>query len=278
VRTVNKWKTKRAWTALHVFNLRKTYDFSDRQRKPRNTAEYHHSRQCPVDKCMAIVRNLLSHLLKFHRIQKNTDNVNTGEKTARKLKEDADESVSSSLCSDSDGGKHSDAASSMSVESDATAAAADDTTPATNDDTVTAPAAPVGLPTDFVTFQTWLQSTDGGRKCEKSAKQYAFQVGVIFGAIDENASVSSLWNKKLVSKFLSEDAVERQFLPGTVKSYLSSLRHWYSYVLAEESDMPSRQEKDMISNMSDRVARWINSYRKDAASRTSKKWMQTLES
>jgi site-specific recombinase XerD len=66
---------------------------------------------------------------------------------------------------------------------------------------------------------------------------------------------------------LNEDAVQKQFLPGTIKSYLSSLRHWYSYVLADEAERIRQEDKEHIQNMSQRVQRWINSYSKESSAR-----------
>jgi hypothetical protein len=46
---------------------------------------------------------------------------------------------------------------------------------------------------------------------------------------------------------------------------LSSLRHWFSYIVAEESDRLTAEEKQQIQQVSDRVFRWIGSYRKEGA-------------
>lgn len=126
------------------------------------------------------------------------------------------------------------------------------------------------LPTDFLQFRSWLQSPDGGRKCMKSAKQHTFQVGTIFGAVGGN-TVASLWCRQLLVRFLTVYALEKQFSPGTIKSYLSSLRHWYAYILSEEADRITVVVKQQIQHMSDRVSRWIASYRKDSAVRSLQK-------
>ena len=87
------------------------------------------------------------------------------------------------------------------------------------------------LPTDFLQLQKWLQSADGGLKCEKSAKQHCQQTSVTFKAVDDALeNISSLWNTLLLKKFLTDHVVEKQFAPKTIKSYLSSLCHWYCYI------------------------------------------------
>jgi hypothetical protein len=97
------------------------------------------------------------------------------------------------------------------------------------------------LPNDFLQFQIWLQSPDGGKKCEKSAKQHSFQVGVILDAVNSERNVSSLWNSKLLMKFYTHATSDKKFLPATTKSYFNSLRHWFSYILSEESDRISAE-------------------------------------
>jgi hypothetical protein len=134
------------------------------------------------------------------------------------------------------------------------------------------------LPNDFLQFQTWLQSPDGGRKCEKSAKQHAHQMGVILEAVDDNVnkSVSSLWSKTKLTKFVTVDVLDKEFMPGIVKSYLSSVRHWHSYILAEERDRLGSEACQQIQHMSDRMSRWITSYRKESAARSLEKTDQDI--
>jgi len=127
------------------------------------------------------------------------------------------------------------------------------------------------LPSDFLQFQIWLQSPDGGKKCEKSAKQHSFQVGVILDAIDSDRNVSSLWNSKLLMKFYTHATSDKKFLPATTKSYFNSLRHWFSYILSEESDRISVEVRQQIQHTRERVARWITSIRKESSARSLEK-------
>jgi site-specific recombinase XerD len=277
---VHKWKKERARTALQVFNLRKPYEFTERRRTSKQP-DYHHPRQCPMEGCSAIVKRLSPHLTQFHHISKKSGMFKTlvilSKKRLRQKIQPVDDSDLEEAWSD-DGSEF--AGSKTGSENEKLSDVANDPRNAAvreneNEDGVycTSEAGDIQesqqseLPTDFLQFQMWLQSADGGRKCEKSSKQHAFQVGVIFEAIDQDKRVSSLWCKKKLSQFLAVDVVRKGFMPRTIKSYLSSVRHWYAYILAEESDRITADEKQKIQLMSDRVSRWINSYRREAAAK-----------
>jgi len=54
-------------------------------------------------------------------------------------------------------------------------------------------------------------------------------------------------------------------MPGTVKSYLCSVRHFYSYFLTE--NVLSQEEKQKIQQMKDCVSRWIQACRRESCQR-----------
>jgi len=83
---------------------------------------------------------------------------------------------------------------------------------------------------DWEKFEKWMISADSGRTAAKSAKQHSFQAKTVLCAIDKGQFISSLWNKSLLITFLQSYAPERKMLPGTIKSYLSSVRHFMAIV------------------------------------------------
>jgi site-specific recombinase XerD len=281
LKNVHHWKQERARNALQVFNLRKQYEFVHERSMPKEKKpDYHHPRLCPVDNCHAVVKRISTHLCKYHHIDKKSGLFKTLVVVARKRNRkhlgntaEMDQSDDSSFEEDETAEPVEPTNMIQLVQSNEADEQSVDMVPADMDETendVVPSETPdddhrAALPTDFLQFQVWLQSADGGRKCEKSAKQHAFQVGVIFEAVAESRHVSALWNHKLLSQFLNVHAVQKQFLPATVKSYLSSLRHWFSYIVAEESDRLTVEEKQQIQQVSDRVSRWIGSYRKEGA-------------
>ena len=88
---------------------------------------------------------------------------------------------------------------------------------------------------DFDTFQKWLMSADGGKKDIKSAEQHTSQLTAIFGCVYKDQQ--QLINKNNVNdKFLDVYISEKKFLPGTIHSCMSSLIHWFDYLLVGNED------------------------------------------
>lgn len=229
-----------------------------------------------MDNCFAVVKRISTHLSQYHHIDKKSHLFKTLVLVAKKRNKKqlalTDETDQSDMSSIEDEPLGTMQVNQSSPDLDAQSIDMASTDMAEMEDDAVASEIPdeirhAALPTDFLQFQMWLQSADGGRKCEKSAKQHAFQVGVIFDAVAESRHVSALWDYKLLSGFLKVHAVEKQFSPATIKSYLSSVRHWFSYIVAEESDRLTSEEKQRIQQVSDRVLRWIGSYKKEAALR-----------
>jgi len=290
---VHHWKPEKARTAVLTYGLRKPYSVNV---KELNAKSKRRSRLCPMDNCTSLVKRLSPHLSDYHHLNKKSQLFRTMLVLARKrgkaqpgieIDDETDFLPESDLSADELSGDD-DLTTNDDVDDLNNNNAAIKAQLPTNDvvddlivDDLNNDNAEVEaqlpeykseLPTDFLQFQTWLQSPDGGRKCEKSARQHAHQVGVIFAAIDSSkSSVCSLWCSKLLTKFLTADVVAKQFLPATTKSYLNSLRHWYSYILSEETDRITTEVKQQIQSTSSRVARWIASYRKDAAARNLEK-------
>lgn len=92
-----------------------------------------------------------------------------------------------------------------------------------------------GDPESIPQLSKWLQSPDGGKKDVKTAKQHVSQIKNILSVIDEKKRLASLLDITLLKyKFVAY--AEEKYVPQTIKSYLMSLRHFYSYVLAEKPE------------------------------------------
>jgi len=65
---------------------------------------------------------------------------------------------------------------------------------------------------------------------------------------------------------------EQKYVPQTIKSYLMSLRHFYSYVLAEKPGIDATTE--LVTQMKEKVKRWSLSYKRLSQKR---KWEKTEE-
>ena len=98
---------------------------------------------------------------------------------------------------------------------------------------------------------------------DKSAKQHTAQVKTILGS---NENISCLWSKAHLRKFTDTCAAEKQLHPGTIKSYLASVKHLYAFLLAD-GNFISDNDKVGINYMSGCLTRWIRAYRKESAKR-----------
>ena len=66
----------------------------------------------------------------------------------------------------------------------------------------------------------------------KTAKQHALQIKRILFVIDLDKKVSSLLDFGLLKEKFVKHA-EEKYVAETIKSYLTSLQHFYSYLLSE---------------------------------------------
>lgn len=137
-----------------------------------------------------------------------------------------------------------------------------------------------GFTTDktLTEFETWLVSTDGGRKTDKSAKQHKAQVRTVLLSADTNScKLQTLWDRSALQHFTDVYAVEKLLSATTIKSYLCSIRHFYTFLLNESADL-SVSVKVSLREMSDRLAKWITSYRKESAAQRLNKQDRNLNS
>jgi len=121
------------------------------------------------------------------------------------------------------------------------------------------------LASEWGQFEQWLVSPDGGMVAEKSAKQHVAQVRTVLSSSNMDSTVENLWDKAKLRHFLDRHAVDKKLMPGTIKSYLASIRHFYMHCLTRE-ELTSTQ-KNKIQSMNNCVTRWMKAYRKESARR-----------
>ena len=298
---VHGWPKHQARAAVLRFNLRKKYSFStaesaaagnrkgktnaDEQEQKRCNKDYHKKRCCPMVGCSAVVKRLPAHLQNVHGfspksskyktllgkalpLPKRPYSVQKIEKRAAAVKkiefdppmpdipqvntvrndedeeinlEDFEQTETSSTCDDV-----------ILIEDDVDSSESPD-------------------PEVLVRLANWLQSPDGGKKDEKTAKQHVSQVKNILSLIDAERRVTSLFDCSLLNdKFVKY--AEQKYVPQTIKSYFMSLRHFYSYVLAEKPEIDATTE--LVTQMMEKVKRWSSSYKRSSQKR---KWEKMEE-
>ena len=112
-------------------------------------------------------------------------------------------------------------------------------------------------------WENWFMSPDGGNKKQKDARHHARQVGKV---LQDIGSLSNLFNKTILwQSWLQpfekrKDSKGKTTAVGTIKSYLSSLHLFYSYLINENIEVPATQEE--VLRTKETVKTWSRNYRK----------------
>ena len=130
------------------------------------------------------------------------------------------------------------------------------------------------LPPLIREFQEWLASPDGSKKDEKTVMQHGSQLFIMLKAIDDSQNLHSLFDLKLIrQQFLNGFVEEKKYEAGTIKSYLMSLRHFYSFLLSEKPNAIKFNWLD-VSSVREKVKMWSASYKRESSTR---KWQKLEE-
>ena len=128
-----------------------------------------------------------------------------------------------------------------------------------------------GMPTLIVNFEDWLLSPDRGNRDKKTAKQHSAQLFALLKAIDDQEDLKSSLDLMLFRHvFLKNYVRDKNYEAGTIKSYLMSLRHFYSFII---SDSPGnfKYNVDEVASAREKVKMWSVSYKREASTRKWKK-------
>ena len=273
---VHHWSHSQSRAAVTNFNLRKKYTFKsqmsaeagNRKRKLNGDKatkfhkDYHKKRICPMMGCSACVKRLPAHLKNVHGISPSTDEYKRLLKKALPKKKrpcsvlEAENRLKEEFHKDEALSKRKRPYSDLvQVEegADEAAAVVDSVEVQLEDEFNT-------NPLFILTFSKWLQSPDGGKKDGKTAKQHASQITRILSVIDTDKKVESLLDLTLLKeKFVTY--AEEKYLPETIKSYFTSLKHFYSFLLSERPDNVEVRS-ELVIQVWEKVKRWSSSYKR----------------
>jgi site-specific recombinase XerD len=297
LRLSHGWKAEDARTALQRSCLRKTYTLKN-PHKPRVSSDRHKPRQCPIDGCLSVVKRLPPHLQQHHHIDLKSSLYRELLMTSRRVQKDkkrgllgdegySEESESSEAngfvaeVSDAD---EEDGPSSQQWSSCRPPAVMDSMQGSSNtalgeiaDEErescvprqMKVKATRALVDDECAEFASWLASADGGLKDNKCAKQHACQIKTIITAVDsdETGSAVLLEKKTIQDRFLGCYVDQKNLAPGTIKSYLTSLRHWYSFLLQKNAATQTQEMKQHIHTLHDCIGHWLSSYRKECSKR-----------
>lgn len=119
-------------------------------------------------------------------------------------------------------------------------------------------------------FCNWMLSPDGEQKDRKTATQHVAQVKRIISTLGKG--LECLLDKKEIRDVFLPNAKEK-YHPATIKSYLTSLQHFCSFLL-EDNPSDVNFEKDTIIILRDKLKKWSASYKRDT---TKRRWERQEE-
>ena len=96
-------------------------------------------------------------------------------------------------------------------------------------------------------------------------KQYGSQLYSMLKVIDEEEDMKSLLDVKLVHQvFLKTHVENKKYEAGTIKSYLMSLRHFYTFLI---SDRPKNFKFNVeeVNAVREKVKMWSTSYKRESS-------------
>ena len=259
MRNVHNWTKEAAAKVLSKYNIRKKEKNEDKDR--------HLRRRCPIRGCFSVVLRLSAHLQKVHKLEKTSKAYSEAMKSSRvaskgqhtflKWKEQRAQNVSTNIAVESQNEEPS-------------------TTPAdlhTGVEPKEASRKVVAYPV-LRQFEVWLQTPDGGKRDSKTSKQHSSQMVGLLNAIDDTCDIYSLLDLNLVSSmFLQSHVKKKNYEAGTIKSYLMSLRHFYTFLLSEKpSDL--QFNVDDVRAAREKVSLWSTSYKRETCTR---RWVKLAE-
>jgi site-specific recombinase XerD len=275
MRDVHKWTKEGASKVLLKYNIRKR--MSPEKKHGIKHKDYHTRHRCPISQCHSVVFRLTPHLQKVHKLESSSEEYQNAMLKATvvpdkkhpmvRWKEQRVHLTSTSVKDCEEQQKSARMVDESSVD------LLEEENETDND---SGDLSKLQFPTHPVVgmLETWMLSADGGRRDHKTAKQHCSQLFGLLKAIDDTENINSLLDLKLVRNvFLNCYVVEKDYEVGTIKSYLMSLRHFYSFLLDEK---PSEVDFDVeeISAARKRVEMWSVSYRKESSIR---KWQKLEE-
>ena len=304
MRNVHKWTEEASRKVLSKYNIRKRKS----PKKSPKKKDYHRRRRCPVSQCQSIVFRLTQHLKKVHKMKRSSTEFRDALENARVVpdikhpllrKKDERAKKRSVLLTDwnrpstSAAYHEGDSSDKINEQAKKTSVLMTDwNRPSTSaayheddssDDKISdCPARRSDESTNeqiaknpvILKFEEWMLSPDGGKRDAKTAKQHSSQVFGMLKAIDDEEDMHSLLDLALVRNvFLKSHVVTKKYEVGTIKSYLMSLRHFFSFLLSDKPDEVDFDAHD-IKAAREKVQLWSTSYRKESSVR---KWQKLEE-
>ena len=291
-----------ARTAVSRLGLRKKYQFSDDEKAKagnrkvkQETTERKCQRKpcrkkktCPLKGCMTTTNRLPQHLQRVHKMQR-TDAKYTKALSMAKIilrdrprvflrmtqarqERDGDESAAMSV--DESDGEADTTEEENSVEPDDPEANINEGSYDSGSEAFeNATTQGEDVSKTLRSFRDWLLSPDGGKKDGKTAKQHVSQVNKVLSVVGEGTQLSSLVESKKIRDTFLQQYAAKKYHAATIKSYLMSLQHYCSILLADQPSGVTFNKENVLS-LREKLKRWSSSYKRE---NTRRRWEKMEE-
>jgi len=305
LRNVHKWNEVHARTAVSRLGLRKKYQFSDEEKAmagnrkvKKETTERKCQRKpcrkkkiCPLKGCMTTTDRLPQHLQRVHKMQRtdakytkalsmakiiarDKPHVFLRMKQARQRDQERDGDESSVMSVDESDGGIEMTEEDNSVDSDNSEAKINEGSHDSRSEAFEkAETQGEDVSKTLRSFRDWLLSPDGGKKDGKTAKQHVSQVNKVLSVVGEGTLLSSLIDSKKIRDTFLQQYAAKKYHAATIKSYLMSLQHYCSFLLADQPGGVTFDKENVLS-LREKLKRWSSSYKRE---NTRRRWEKMEE-
>ena len=271
---VHGWSKEHARTAVIRFGMRKKYAFTEPGKAPKkkkNTEDknvvigskrkdYHHYHYCPIHGCMALVKRMPPHLKQVHKLQPGShEYISALSRVWGPVRESNMAPYHK---------RPQKSTSVIALEDDVADAMEESTDQNETDDNISLDeSSNFDFSSAAARFEAWLKPADGGNLDETTSKQHRAQIVKILKVIDSGQVLTSLFDERLINETFLEGYAKKKYYPKATKSYLMSLRHFYSCCLRESSRCDISITAENILALKEKVTRWSSSLRKGCSRR-----------
>lgn len=274
MRNVHKWTKEAAANVVSKYNIRKRKSLDEKGDSSRKN--YHRRRRCPVSGCHSVVYRMATHLQEVHHMKKSSHVYINAISTATIVpdvkhpsilwKEERAQRISTPLVMQDKGEGGARSQNALPRLEDETI---QDGKPMENNARDKSSSHPI-----FVSFRNWMRSPDGGKRDEKTILQHSAQLWSMLLAIDSSCDINSLLDTMLIRNIFLESYVKsKKYEAATIKSYLMSLRHFYSFLLSEKPDGVEFNVED-INAKREKIHFWSTTYKRESCTR---RWQKLEE-
>ena len=302
MRDVHNWSREYARTSASRLKLRKQYTFSSQEtasagnrklRRIKNNSDPKSKKKpcrrkkiCPIPGCSTVTERLPQHLHQVHKLSSDDAKYKKYISVAKvisakkphiflRMKAERAENVGGLSSFES-------ASTQQDLEDDPDQSFASDHSafdtgePVASGGNNSPDEPPAEVQQTFEQFEDWLLSPDCERKDEKTTKQHVAQVKKVLSVVGGGTCLQSLVDTKKIRDVFLRQYAEVKYLPATIKSYLMSLQHYCSFLLAEKPASGGTFEKDDVVCLREKLRNWSASYKRDTTRRRWEKMEEDL--